>query len=278
MNVGLEAGERIVYPPPDGTIWDALPALVLTDDCPAAVGAPLDERTLIGAYRRGIFPWPAGDEEGLRLLPKKIAHGRRRGITVELEPGVQWRGVPVPWEAPATRGVIPVDGARVNATLRRRLRRVPWTITVDRAFDAVIAACAARSGDETWITPPMQEAYSRLHSIGWAHSCEVWDGEALVGGSYGVLVGGVFTAESSFFTVSDASKVAILGLVARLRRAGGTLFDTQVLEEPAVALGARAMPGHEFFELLLAERDRPTVLDVAPKPASSLVADLFEPR
>jgi leucyl/phenylalanyl-tRNA--protein transferase len=121
-----------------------------------------------------------------------------------------------------SRGVIALDGLRVSRSLRQRLRRCGWETTVDVAFSAVVKGCAEGRGTAgTWISPTMARAYVRLHQLGWAHSVEVWDGATLIGGLYGVQVGGVFTGESMFNRVSDASKVALVDLAARFHAAGG---------------------------------------------------------
>jgi leucyl/phenylalanyl-tRNA--protein transferase len=160
--------------------------------------------------------------------------------------------------------VIPLDGLAVSRSLRARLRRSGWETTVDRAFAAVLAGCADRPGPiregGTWITPPMRAAYQRLHDLGHAHSLEVWDGAELVGGLYGVGVGGVFTGESMFHVVSDASKVALVDLVARLGEAGGCLIDVQMVTPHLASLGARDVPRAEFLALLARVRDRPVRL------------------
>jgi leucyl/phenylalanyl-tRNA---protein transferase len=203
------------------------------EDGLVGIGADLDPATLVDAYRRGIFPWPHP-------------------------------GAPLPWFSPDPRGVIPLDGLAVSRSLRARLRRSGWETTVDRAFAAVLAGCADRPGPiregGTWITPPMRAAYQRLHDLGHAHSLEVWDGAELVGGLYGVGVGGVFTGEAMLHVVSDASKVALVDLVARLGEAGGCLIDVQMVTPHLATLGARDVPRAEFLALLARVRDLPVRL------------------
>ena len=210
------------------------------EDGLVGIGADLEPATLLDAYRRGIFPWPHP-------------------------------GAPLPWFSPDPRGVIPLDGLAVSRSLRARLRRSGWETTVDRAFAAVLAGCADRPTEEsggrrpgppesgeggTWITPPMRAAYQRLHDLGHAHSLEVWAGGELVGGLYGVGVGGVFTGESMFHLASDASKVALVDLVARLAEAGGQLVDVQMVTPHLASLGARDLPRADFLRLLARVRDR----------------------
>lgn len=195
------------------------------DDGLIAIGADLRAETLVEAYRAGIFPWP---------------HDR----------------APLPWFSPNPRGVLPLDHLRVSRSLRQRMRRCGWHTTVDAAFTDVTARCAKRpGGDGTWITKKMQSSYARLHELGWAHSVEVWDGTDLVGGLYGVLVGGVFTGESMFHRATDASKVAMVELVHRLGEAGGALVDVQLVTDHLASLGAIAISRPLFLELLHELRD-----------------------
>jgi len=175
-------------------------------------------------------------------------------------------------------GIGALEGVTVSRSLRARLRRSGWETTVDRAFAAVLAGCADRRGDPrgsgglkpgppvdqgeggTWITPPMRVAYQRLHDLGHAHSLEVWAGDKLVGGLYGIGVGGVFTGESMFHLASDASKVALVDLTARLTEAGGCLIDVQMVTPHLASLGARDLPRAEFLDLLARARDEPVRL------------------
>lgn len=210
-----------------------------------AFGADLEPETLVDAYRRGIFPWPH-------------------------------EGMPLPWFSPDPRGVLEVGApgrAAVSKSLRQRLRRCGWTTTVDLAFDEVVAACADRPGDDgTWIIDDMRHAYGRLHRLGWAHSLEVWDGERLVGGLYGVRVGGCFTGESMFHREPDASKAAFVDLVARWRRAGGSVIDVQLPTEHLVSLGVVGVPRAEFRRWLARVRDDPVGIGRDRLPVSRLVA------
>lgn len=213
------------------------------EDGVVGVGADLAPGTLVDAYRRGLFPWPHP-------------------------------GVPLPWFSPDPRGVVDPDGVHVSRSLARRLRTCGWTTTVDVAFRQVVAACAQDRGDGhgSWITPAMARAYGRLHELGWAHSVEVWDGDALVGGLYGVQVGGVFTGESMFHRATDASKVALLDAVARLRAAGGFLLDVQLTTPHLRTLGARDLPRDRFLALLDAGRDLDVRLSTGRRPVDRLAA------
>lgn len=188
-------------------------------DDPLAVGGDLRPATLLDAYAHGIFPWPVAD-------------------------GTLY------WWSPDPRCIIPLTGLHVSRSLRRRLRRGDLTVTRDRAFAEVVAGCADRSGEGTWILPEMAAAYGRLHQLGVAHSVEVWQGDRLVGGLYGVATGGVFSGESMFHRVSDASKVALVHLVQHLRAAGFALFDVQLWTPHLDRMGAVLMPRDLFLDTL----------------------------
>jgi leucyl/phenylalanyl-tRNA--protein transferase len=203
-------------------------------------GADLEPETLVYAYRQGIFPWPHP-------------------------------GMPLPWFSPDPRGVIWLDALRTSRSLRQRLRHSGWETTVDRAFETVVAACAERYRPEgTWIVPEMRAAYLRLHRLGHAHSLEVWRDEELVGGLYGVSVGGVFTGESMFHHTTDASKVALVDLVDRLAEAGGRLVDVQLVTQHLISLGARPLPRSEYLDLLREVRDLPVRLPPDRRPVARL--------
>jgi len=190
-----------------------------------AIGADLRPSTLVHAYRHGIFPWPHD-------------------------------GIPLPWFSPDPRGVLPLDRLHVSKSLRQRIRRCGWEATVDADFEGVIASCAQRQNAEsTWISPAMRAAYTELHRLGWAHSVEIWDGHQLIGGLYGMLVGGIFTGESMFHRATDASKVATVELVHRLMEAGGAFVDVQLVTDHLRSLGALSIPRYLFLELLEEIRD-----------------------
>lgn len=189
------------------------------------LGGDLEPATLADAYRRGLFPWP---HEGSSL----------------------------PWFSPDPRGIIPLDRWRVSRSLRQTMRRSGWETTLDHAFAEVAAACAHRivvdgaTPDGTWITEDMRHAYVQLHRAGWAHSVEVWDGNELVGGLYGVLVGSVFTGESMFHRRTGASKVALFDLIERMREAHASLIDVQLMTDHLASLGATPVPRRLYLEIL----------------------------
>lgn len=189
-----------------------------------AVGADLEPGTLLAAYRNGMFPMPVEERLG--------------------------------WWSPDPRAVLPLDGLRVSRSLRRSCRR--FEVRVDTAFDAVIAACAEPRGEGEWITPAISAAYRRLHELGWAHSVECWGaGGELVGGLYGVAIGGLFAGESMFHRAPDASKVALVALVDLLRDGGASLLDVQWQTPHLASLGAVEVSRAAYRRRLAPAVDRP---------------------
>ena len=186
------------------------------------MGADLEPSTVIAAYRRGLFP-------------------------MEVE-----RDGPLGWWSPDPRGVLPLDGLRVSRSLRQACKGLRTTVSV--AFDAVMAGCADPRRRHGWITPAFTAAYGELHRLGWAHSIEVWRGDELVGGLYGVQVGGLFAGESMFHRVRDASKVALVALVQALGgrdgAAAGRLLDVQWATPHLQSLGAVAIPRSDYLRRL----------------------------
>jgi len=186
-----------------------------------AVGADLAPGTLLAAYRNGLFPMPEGRSIG--------------------------------WWSPAFRGVLRLDELHVSRSLRRAAR--DFEIRVDTAFDEVVAACADPRRPHGWIDGRIARAYGELHRLGWAHSVEAWRDGRLAGGLYGVAIGGLFAGESMFHRVTDASKVALLGLVEGLRSdpdgaAGRRLVDVQWATRHLCGLGVREIPRAGYLAAL----------------------------
>lgn len=148
------------------------------------------------------------------------------------------------WVDPRKRGVFPLDGFRISRSLAKTLRRDAYRVTLNTAFGDVIDACADRS--ETWINHDIRVLYEELHHQGHAHSLEVWSDDRLIGGVYGVAVGGAFCGESMFSRQRDASKIALAWLVDLLRRTGFVLFDTQFLTHHLASLGAIEITRAEY--------------------------------
>lgn len=186
-----------------------------------AAGADLSTERLLDAYLRGIFPWFGEDD-------------------------------PLLWWSPDPRMVLMVNAVHVSRSLRRVLRSGRYRVTLDTAFRDVMAGCAEPRDDEggTWITAEMTEAYTRLATLGFAHSVEVWLGTELVGGLYGVALGRMFYGESMFSRCTDASKVALVTLASQLERWGFEMIDCQMATRHLASLGAREIPRAEFVEML----------------------------
>lgn len=188
-------------------------------------GQPTVEN-LLAAYSQGIFPWPV--------------------------PG--W---PLAWFCPPRRGVLRLSSLHVGRSLARARRLSPWHISFDAAFGDVMRACQTQPRprqDGTWITPQLIRGYEALHRAGYAHSVEVWEGDELVGGLYGVAVQGVFAGESMFHHRPNASKLAVLALADHLLSRGASFFDIQQISPHLVALGAEEVSREKFLRLLAAEQ------------------------
>ncbi len=204
---------------PPGTDWVFPPVASADDTGLLAVGGDLDPGTVLSAYRAGIFPMPVGPEHTLG------------------------------WWSPDPRAVIPLDGLVISRSLTRSVRK--FAVTFDLDFDAVVEGCADPSRPHGWITNEMRTAYRLLHDLGWAHSVEVRDQSGtLVGGLYGVAIGGVFAGESMFHQARDASKVAMVRLVERLRKAGAVLFDVQWQTPHLESMGAVEISRTRYLDLL----------------------------
>jgi leucyl/phenylalanyl-tRNA--protein transferase len=189
-----------------------------------AGGGDLSPQRLLAAYRHGIFPWYSPGE-------------------------------PILWWSPDPRMVLFPEEIRIARSLAKTLRNADYRVTLDGAFDRVIAACAAtpRPGQNgTWITSEMQQAYLRLHALGHAHSVETWRGGELVGGLYGVAIGRAFCGESMFSHVTDASKIALAHLCRFLAGRGFGIIDCQMETAHLTSLGARPIPRDDYLARLAA--------------------------
>jgi len=193
-------------------------------------GGKLLPEWLLDAYRHGIFPWPITDFDA-----------------------------PLAWWSPDPRAIIEFDRFHVSRRLRRTSRGSRFEVTRDVDFAGVIHGCAMAPGrlNQTWLTSEMIDAYIRLHKLGCAHSVEVWSGQELAGGVYGVSIGGLFSAESKFYRVRDASKVALVHLIEHLRDRGYTLIDIQQLTPHTARFGAMTIPRTEYLRRLALAIDLP---------------------
>ncbi len=212
-----------IEPPPSHWVLPN-PALAGDEDC-IAIGGDLEPGTVLQAYRRGLFPMHLPDEG------------------------------PLGWWSPAHRGILPLDGLRVSRSLRRSQRR--YDTTVDKAFDEVVAGCADPGRPHGWITTDIRDAYMGLHDLGWAHSVETWHAGRLVGGLYGIAIGGAFFGESMFHRRPDASKVALVRLVNEMRAGRASLLDVQWVTGHLGSLGAVEIDRAAYLDLLAEAIARP---------------------
>ena len=188
-------------------------------------------------------PEPRGDGGvSIELSPQLLLHAYANGLFPMAESA---EATELYWYDPDHRGILPLDGFHVPRKLRRTVRKNVFEVRVDSAFRAVMEGCAA-ARPTTWINREILEIYCRLHEGGHAHSVEAWKDGALVGGLYGVSLGGAFFGESMFSLAADASKVALVHLVARLRRGGFALLDTQFVTEHLSQFGAFEIPRDEY--------------------------------
>jgi leucyl/phenylalanyl-tRNA--protein transferase len=216
----------VPYPPvePAPTRW-ALPAAEDADEREiCGVGADLEPGTILAAYRQGIFP-------------------------------MRVHGGPVAWWSPDPRGVIPLDGLHVSRSLRKSMRH--FELRIDTSFEDVMRACGDPSRPEGWIDDSFVAAYRTLFDLGWVHSVEVWQDDELVGGLYGVAIGRLFSGESMFHRVTDASKAAMAYTVEILRDTGAELFDVQWVTPHLASMGAVEIPRREYVRRVAAAVSQP---------------------
>ncbi|MDL1896306.1 leucyl/phenylalanyl-tRNA--protein transferase [Anaerolineae bacterium CFX7] len=188
-------------------------------DEPVAVGFELTPKLMLRAYARGLFAWSVH---------------------------------PVTWWSPHPRAIFEMDGFYVSRSLRKKMKRAPFRVTLDHDFWGVMQGCALprRSGERTWVTREFMGAFLTLHAQGYAHSVECWNGAALVGGVFGVALNGFFSAETMFSRATDASKIALYYLLETLRAAGFALFDIQLLTPHTASLGAREISRAAYLRRL----------------------------
>ncbi|KXO14186.1 Leucyl/phenylalanyl-tRNA--protein transferase [Moritella sp. JT01] len=186
-----------------------------------AMGGDLSPERLVNAYQQGIFPWFEEDQ-------------------------------PILWWSPSQRMVLTPGAMHISRSLRKSYRRQNFSLSINHAFAEVIESCAEPRGysGETWITDSMQNAYLQLHEMGFAHSIEVWQDEQLVGGLYGLYIGDIFCGESMFHTITDASKIAFIGLQQHLADIGCKLIDCQLHNEHLASLGATEISRDTFIKQL----------------------------
>ncbi|MBZ0136152.1 MAG: leucyl/phenylalanyl-tRNA--protein transferase [Planctomycetes bacterium] len=217
-------------------VYELPSEIAFPDPCEAepdgllAVGGDLSPERVLAAYSVGIFPWPH-------------------------------KGWPLLWFSPDPRMVLPLNDLRVSRSLRQTMRKAPYEIRLDTDFAGVIEACGKtrRRGQKgTWITDELAQAYTRLHELGFAHSAEAWQDGKLVGGLYGLSLGGAFFGESMFAHAPDASKIAFVSLVNQLKLWGFHFVDAQVHTDHLERFGAREIPRAEYLVSLQEALAMPT--------------------
>ena len=201
---------------PQESVWLFPPASSADENGLVAVGADITPSTLLAAYRNGLFPMPL-QEEGI-----------------------------IGWWSPDPRGVLRIDDLYISKSLEKSLKN--FEIRVDTAFEEVIVSCANPNRSKGWIDSQIISAYIDLHNLGWAHSIEAWDEDGLAGGLYGVNVGGLFAGESMFHRKSNASKVALVGLVNLMDDGGSRLIDVQWLTDHLQTLGCSEIERELYLE------------------------------
>ncbi len=202
--------------PPES--WFVIPPPSPDDEDVVAVGGDLEAGTILQGYRKGLFP--------MHLQDGSLA-----------------------WWSPVERTILPLDGLRITRSLAQSTRR--YRVTVEEDFGGVIEGCADPSREHGWITDEIVRAYTDLHGLGWAHSIEVWDDEGqLVGGLYGVAIGGLFCGESMFHRARDASKVALVHLVVLMNEGGGRMIDVQWQNPHLESMGAVVIGRDEYLRRL----------------------------
>ena len=217
MSLTLLDPESPVFPNPNQAATDP--------DGLLAVGGNLQPDTLLSAYNQGIFPWYNQND-------------------------------PIMWWSPSERCVIRPQHLHISRSLQKHIARAQFTTTLDRDFPQVIRACANReNGDETWITSEMIEAYEHLHQLGHAHSLEVWEGDSLIGGIYGLAIGHIFCGESMFSRGTNGSKIALVYLCQHMIKKGFELLDCQLVNQHLLTMGAESIPRKSFLSILNNNRD-----------------------
>jgi len=215
---------NILWLEPDSVEFPPVSEALRDPDGLLAAGGDLSPARLINAYRLGIFPWFDDDQ-------------------------------PILWWSPDPRCVLFPDQLHLSKSLTKTLKKQFYNVTFDQCFEEVISSCSAPRSKSagTWITSEMHQAYLSLHNAGYAHSVEVWKDGELIGGLYGIAMGGLFFGESMFSLQKDASKIAFVHLVEQLRSWGYYLIDCQVYSEHLASLGACEIPRSEFIEILNCE-------------------------
>ncbi|WP_260848848.1 leucyl/phenylalanyl-tRNA--protein transferase [Streptomyces sp. SLBN-118] len=246
--------------------WETLDVLGAAPDGPVAFSADLSPTSLLKAYRAGVYPFPASDEY-TRVLNEVVFADQVEDGRIPLVGEDSADPYAVSWWSPDPRPVLPVSAAHLSRSLARQLRnKLPWSTSMNQRFEQVVRECST-DRDPLWLTEELIASLISLHELGHAHSVEVWEGDDLVGGVFGLQVGSVVSMDSMFFHRPGASKVAVSDLAARFAEAGGELLDAQRDSPHVRGLGALLVPRKEYVRHL-----RGTGRDGLPMPTATLPA------
>jgi leucyl/phenylalanyl-tRNA---protein transferase len=254
--------------------WSGVDLSGTAGDGPVAFSAGIGPDELLAAYRVGAYPLPAPNDVA-RTINEVTHEGAVAGGNIWLiaadagDAGDAGDAYSVSWWSPDPRPVMPVRGVHISRRLARQLRQVEWTTTLDRDFERVVHEC--RVGREPqWLTDGLVRSLLRLHEEGWAHSVEVWQDTALVGGVFGVRIGGAFSMDSMFRLRSGAATTAVADLADRFAQAGGAVLDAQWDSPHVRGMGAVPLPREQYLQLLADQGPDPAPLPADPRPARRL--------
>ncbi|QIQ22389.1 leucyl/phenylalanyl-tRNA--protein transferase [Zophobihabitans entericus] len=222
VQLALLDTEQLIFPHPKNALQDPEGLL--------AVGGDLRPERLLLAYKYGIFPWYSENE-------------------------------PILWWSPNPRAILWIDQVNISKSMKKFIRKTDYIVTLNKNFAGVIQACAQQRQDETWITQDIQDAYIKLHQLGFAHSVEVWHNECLIGGLYGVEQGQVFCGESMFSSETNASKLALITFCQYFATRGGRLIDCQVLNDHTKSMGAIEISRDQYLKYLQQLQQQPLKLN-----------------
>ncbi|QMU77157.1 leucyl/phenylalanyl-tRNA--protein transferase [Streptacidiphilus sp. PB12-B1b] len=259
--------------------WTGIDLSRTPADGPVAFSADTGPDSLLAAYRAGAYPFPTTDDYARTVneiaYAGEVASGRTWLVGADVADPYT-----VSWWSPDPRPVLDVGGVHLSRRLARQLRGpAPWVTTLDRDFGQVVRACQA-GRDPQWLTDALVDSLAALHRAGWAHSVEVWEGTALVGGVFGVRIGAVISMDSMFHRRPGASTTAVADLADRFAEAGGAVLDAQWDSPHVRAMGATLLPRERYLALLAEQRPGPGAqpdeppLPTGPRPARRLA----EPR
>jgi leucyl/phenylalanyl-tRNA--protein transferase len=250
--------------------WDSAEISAATGDGPVAFGADLSPASVLGAYRRGIFPFPAADDFAREMNEFRYEDQVAQGV-ISLVGSGREDPYQVAWWSPDPRPVIAVGQVHLGRNVRKQLRRAGLLTTADTSFLRVAGECRA-GRQPRWLTDALLESLAELHRDGWVHSMEVWRDGELVGGAFGVAIGDTISGDSMFSRLPGAARIAVADMAARFGRAGGALIDAQWDSPFLRSLGAEPMPAERYLSVLARSAER-RALPVEPLPARRLLGD-----